>query len=101
MNPLLGLSAGAPLISSGKQLPSPSAIARGNRAAQEFEANLIASMLESLEKSFVNIQGEASPAGSDDYRYLGIQALSERMSEEGGFGIAAIIRPHLPYESKP
>jgi Rod binding domain-containing protein len=74
---------------------------RGGKAAQQFEATLIASLLDSLEKSFVSLQGEGALPGSDDYKYLGIQSLAERIAADGGFGIAEMIRRHLPSESNP
>jgi Rod binding domain-containing protein len=73
-----------------------SAVGRADRAARDFEATLIASLLESSEKSFSSLHGEDGSPGSDDYKYLGIKTLSESMADAGGFGVAAIIRQHLP-----
>jgi Rod binding domain-containing protein len=69
---------------------------RGAKAAREFEASLIASLLESMEKTFASLPGESTLAGSDDYNYLGIQALAGGLAARGGFGIAAMITRHLP-----
>lgn len=69
---------------------------RGAKAAREFEANLIGSLLESLEKTFATLPGENTIAGADDYNYLGTQALAEGLAARGGFGIAAMITRHLP-----
>ena len=69
---------------------------RGDKAAREFEAHLIGALLESLEKTFASVPGENSMPGSDDYNYLGTQALAQALAEEGGFGIAALISAHLP-----
>jgi Rod binding domain-containing protein len=68
---------------------------RGAKAAQEFEASLLASLLESMEKTFASLPGESTLAGSDDYNYLGIQALAGGLAARGGFGIAAMITRHL------
>lgn len=91
-------------ISSGPTLPlepaAPTAILKGARAAREFEANLIGSLLEPLEKTFATLPGEDSLAGADDYNYLGTQALAMGLAARGGFGIAAMIEKHLPHESK-
>jgi Rod binding domain-containing protein len=69
---------------------------RGAKAAREFEASLIASLLESMEKTFASLPGESTLAGSDEYNYLGIQALAGGLAARGGFGIAAMITRHLP-----
>lgn len=69
---------------------------RGTKAAREFEASLIASLLASLEKTFAAVPGEVSLAGADDYNYLGTQALATGLSAHGGFGIADFIARHLP-----
>lgn len=69
---------------------------RGAKAAREFEASLIGSLLESLEKSFSALPGEDAIPGADDYNYLGTQALANGLVERGGFGIAAMISRHLP-----
>jgi Rod binding domain-containing protein len=69
---------------------------RGAKAAREFEANLIGSLLESMEKTFATLPGEDTLPGADDYNYLGTQALAQGLAARGGFGIAAMISRHLP-----
>lgn len=69
---------------------------RGAKAAREFEAQLIASVLDSLEKTFGGLPGDDSIPGADDYNYLGTQAFSQALAEKGGFGIASLILAHLP-----
>src|SRR5579863_4120422 len=64
------------------------ALGKGQKAAREFEAQLIASLLESLEKTFAAVPGKESIAGADNYNYLGTQALSSALAAGGGFGIA-------------
>lgn len=83
-------------------LASPaSAPGRGKKAAREFEAHLLGSLLESLQKTFASIPGENAMPGSDDYNYLGTQALSQALAAQGGFGIAALISGQLePHEGK-
>ena len=73
---------------------------RGAAAARDFEADLIASLLDSLERSFVGLGDHEATAGSGDYRYLGTQALGSALAEKGGLGIAGMIARHLPHESK-
>jgi Rod binding domain-containing protein len=69
---------------------------KGAKAAREFEANLIGSLLESMEKTFATLPGESTMPGEDDYNYLGTQALAEGLAARGGFGIAAMISRNLP-----
>jgi Rod binding domain-containing protein len=69
---------------------------RGAKAAQEFEAQLIGSLLESLEKTFGSVPGEDQMPGADDYNYLGTHALAETLTAHGGFGLASLIVRHLP-----
>jgi Rod binding domain-containing protein len=72
----------------------PLSLGRGAKAAREFEAHLLGSMLESMEKTFATVPGEDMP-GADNYNYLGTQALSEALAAKGGFGIAAMITRNL------
>ncbi len=69
---------------------------RSAKAAREFEASLINSLLASLEKTFASAPGESEIPGADSYNYLGTQALSEAIAARGGFGIAHLIAQHLP-----
>jgi Rod binding domain-containing protein len=70
-------------------------LGRGARAAREFEANLIGSLLESMEKTFAALPGDSTVPGSDDYNHMATQALSQGLAARGGFGIAAMISRHL------
>jgi Rod binding domain-containing protein len=79
-------------------LDAASASPRGPKAAREFEACLIASLLESLERSFVGFPGEQNRPGTEDYSQMATEALSRTMADAGGFGIASMIRKHLPSE---
>lgn len=74
----------------------PAPLGRGAKAARDFEANLIGSLLESMEKTFATLPGESTLAGADDYNYMGTQALAAGLAARGGFGIAAMIARHLP-----
>jgi hypothetical protein len=71
------------------------ALGKGEKAAREFEAQLIGTVLESLEKTFATLPGEDAIAGQDDYNYLGTQALATGLAAGGGFGIARLISEHL------
>jgi Rod binding domain-containing protein len=93
--------ASSPAMTVSPELATPVALGRGARAAREFEAHLIGSLLESLEKTFAAVPGENPIAGADDYNYLGTQALAQALAERGGFGIAAMISRYLAaHESK-
>jgi hypothetical protein len=76
-------------------LAAPSAQAlvfgKGEKAARDFEAQLIGSVLQSLEKTFASLPGKGAIAGEDDYNYLGVQALASGIAAQGGFGIARMI----------
>jgi Rod binding domain-containing protein len=84
---------------SAMLLPSaPPALGRGEKAAREFEAQLIGTVLESLEKTFATLPGEDAMAGQDDYNYLGTEALATGLAAAGGFGIARLISERLSTE---
>ncbi|MFZ0774292.1 MAG: hypothetical protein WCA49_23770 [Candidatus Sulfotelmatobacter sp.] len=68
---------------------------KGQKAAREFEAQLIGTVLESLEKTFAALPGQDAIAGEDDYNYLGTQALASALAAGGGFGIARMISRYL------
>jgi Rod binding domain-containing protein len=66
------------------------------KAAQDFEALLLTSLLAPLEKSFSAVPGESSsPAGSEDYGYMGVQALASALAGTGGIGIARLVLRQL------
>lgn len=71
------------------------ALGKGEKAARDFEAQLIGTMLESLEKTFAALPGQDNMAGEDNYNYLGTQALASALAAGGGFGIARMIAAHL------
>jgi Rod binding domain-containing protein len=81
----------SPGLATAAKLPG-----RGAKAAREFEASLIGSLLESMEKTFATLPGEDTIPGADNYNYLGTQALAEGIAARGGFGIATMISRHLP-----
>jgi Rod binding domain-containing protein len=70
-------------------------LGRGAKAAREFEAQLIGSVLESMEKTFAGLPGKNPMAGEDDYNYLGTHALAGAMAEAGGIGIGNLIAKYL------
>jgi Rod binding domain-containing protein len=89
--PSSGLSTAATVLPT---LATP-ALGKGEKAAREFEAQLIGTVLQSFEKTFADLPGQDAIAGEDNYNYLGTQALATAMAAEGGFGIARMISAHL------
>lgn len=70
-------------------------LTKGKKAAREFEAQLIGTVLESFEKTFATLPGQDELAGEDNYNYMGTQAIASALAEGGGFGIAQMISAHL------
>jgi len=69
-------------------------VGKGEKAARDFEAILLASLLDSLQKTFSGGADDATP-GASDYRLMGTQALASAIAERGGIGIARLIQSHL------
>ena len=84
----MSLSISAPI--AGPQASPPAAKIKAENAAREFEAVLLTSLLDSLQKSFANTSGDDA-SGSDNYAAMGTQALASAMSARGGIGIARMI----------
>jgi Rod binding domain-containing protein len=61
------------------------------RAAQEFEGELLSCLLGPLAEAFSSPSGNGPSAGSDQYGYLGIQALGAALSRSGGIGIGRLV----------
>lgn len=92
---LSSLGPAASGLSGVATLPSVPVLGKGAKAARAFEAQLIGTVLQSLEKTFADLPGEAAVAGSDDYNYMGTQALATALAAGGGFGIARLITQHF------
>ena len=65
------------------------------RAANSFEAMLLQSLLDSLEKTFCSISGSEKDHASETYHSLGTQALAGALAQTGAFGIARMITDNL------
>ena len=59
------------------------------------EAVLLESLLQPLEKTFSTVPGTEGQAGSEDYQYLGTQALAMGLASSGGLGIARMLIHNL------
>jgi Rod binding domain-containing protein len=79
-------------VSALSSLPAapPAAMVKAQKASQDFESVLLASLLESLQKSFAG-DPQSGSSGSDNYALMGTQALASAMSAQGGIGIAQMI----------
>lgn len=64
-------------------------------AAHEFEAVLLNTMLGPLEQTFSSLPGKKPDSESDNYHYLGMQALSSVLANNGGVGMADLITRSL------
>lgn len=60
-------------------------------AAHEFEAVLLNTMLGPLEQTFSSLPGKKPDSESDNYHYLGMQALSNTLANSKAFGISDLI----------
>ena len=89
-----GLSPGN--VSGASMLPLANApLGKGQKAAGEFEAQLIGTVLQSMEKTFASVPGQEAMAGEDNYNYMGTQALASAIVAGGGFGIARMIAQYF------
>jgi Rod binding domain-containing protein len=91
-------SAGFPALAVAPQLATPASLVppKNEKAAREFESQLLGSLLESLQKTFAHVPGgEQTFTGQDNYDYLSNQALATALAHKGGFGIADMILKHL------
>ena len=70
------------------------AVLKNQKAALDFEAMLLAPVLDSLQKTFAGTAG-GSMVGASDYRQMATQALAQALSARGGIGIAPMILQHL------
>lgn len=77
------------------QLATAAPTPKGAHASREFEASLIASLLQSAEKTFAALPGKDSSAGSENYDYMATEALGSAIAARGGFGIADMISRYL------
>ncbi len=70
-------------------------IAKNEKAARDFEALLLAPVLDSLQKTFAGDSEDDKTLGASDYRQMGSQALAQAIADRGGIGIARLVLRHL------
>ena len=78
-----------PISAATPPTPNPAAPRNAAEAAQQFEALLIAQLLQAA-------QPEDADAASDTMWSVAAQQFSKVMAEQGGFGIGRMIRNSLP-----
>ena len=61
------------------------------RATQEFEGVLLSCLLGPMEQAFSGLSENGASAGTDQYGYLGVQALAAALSQSGGIGIGTLV----------
>jgi Rod binding domain-containing protein len=74
------------------------------RSASDFESILLASWLQSAEKSFATVPGgdpenENSDPGRGQFQDFGVQAVAKALTKAGGIGIAGMIASSLEKSS--
>ncbi|MFZ0798284.1 MAG: hypothetical protein WCA13_06975 [Terriglobales bacterium] len=70
-------------------------VAKNEKAARDFEALLLAPVLDSLQKTFAGDSEDSKTPGASDYRQMGSQALAQAIAARGGIGIGRLILRHL------
>ena len=84
-----------PISADWAQIPTSSPpLGKAQKAARDFEAMLLTSLLDSLQKTFSGPSEDGS-AGASDYRLMGTQALASAVAARGGIGIARLILRHM------
>jgi Rod binding domain-containing protein len=84
----------APVVTTAPETSTPTVDQHARKiakAAHDFEAVLLNTLLGPLEKTFSSLPGKETDAVSDNYRSLGMQALASSLAAKGGVGIAAMI----------
>jgi peptidoglycan hydrolase FlgJ len=86
----------APLapVATRSATPAPKADPKAAKAAQDFEAVMLGTLLESLQKSFGGGM-DSGALGNAEYATMGTQALATAMAARGGIGIARMVLSQL------
>ncbi len=65
------------------------------KAAREFEAILLTTLLNSLQKTMVSLPGGGGNPTENSYSQFGIEALASGICAAGGLGISRMLIEHL------
>lgn len=71
-------------------LPRQPSQAKAAKAAHDFEAILLTSLLDGLQKAFTGVSDDDA-SGGGNYALMGTQALASALAAGGGVGIARLI----------
>jgi Rod binding domain-containing protein len=82
----------AAIPSSGAE---PSVAAKIQKAATEFEAVLLNTVLGGVEKAFTQLPGKREQQTSEAYSGLAMQGLASGIAERGGIGLRKLIAAAL------
>ena len=82
-------------LQNSAPLANENATSKAVHAAQQFEAILLNQLFGSLQHTFCALGKEKTETGSDQYRFLGLQALASSVAARGGLGIADMIVRNL------
>lgn len=83
--------AASALAASRPSGPSADYTRKVIKAAREFEAVLLNTLLGPLEHTFSSLPGKDTDVESDNYQSLGMQTLASSLAAKGGLGIADVI----------
>jgi len=72
-------------------LPSTPEKAKVVTAAREFEAMLLTTLLNSLQKDLGSVPGEEGDSAAQSYGQFGIEAIANGISAAGGLGISRLL----------
>ena len=65
------------------------------KAAREFEAILLTTLLNSLQKTMVSLPGGSGDSAQESYSQFGMEALASGICAAGGMGISRMLIEHL------
>jgi Rod binding domain-containing protein len=66
-----------------------------HRAARQFEGMLLASLLQSFQKTFSSIPGDEQDCAHSQYEYMEAEAVGSALASRGGIGLAELIEKCL------
>jgi Rod binding domain-containing protein len=69
---------------------------QARKAAQDFEAILLAQFLEKLQETMTSLgSDEASDPAHDSFQQMGFESIASALARAGGIGVADLILKHL------
>jgi Rod binding domain-containing protein len=77
-------------VSTGERTPN-----NVHQAARQFEGMLLASLLQSFQKTFSSIPGDEKDCAHSQYEYMEAEAVGSALASRGGIGLAGLIEKCL------